>query len=140
MNILIAEDESMMRHIMTVVLKRENYNVIAVSNGEEAIQYLQKHKVDLVITDIHMPEVNGFELVGWIRKHLQHTRIIVLSSLCQEHVVVEAFGLGADEYVTKPFSPNELNVRVKKLFMRSAYLSGVSSPVFAGQSIREEMA
>lgn len=116
MNILIAEDEDILRKMMELRLTKEGYSVKAVANGQEALQHLSEHTPDLVITDIHMPNVSGLEVVGWMKQQSNRTTpVIVLSALGQEHVVMDAFSLGADDYITKPFSLNELVVRVKKL-------------------------
>lgn len=116
MKILIAEDEDILRKMMELRLSKEGYSVTAVSNGQDALNHLENHQTDLVITDIHMPQVSGLEVVGWMKQQ-PHNQIpvIVLSALGQEHVVMDAFSLGADDYITKPFSLNELVIRVKKL-------------------------
>ncbi len=116
MKILIAEDEDILRKMMELRLSKEGYSVTAVANGQEALEHLQNNIPDLVITDIHMPNVSGLEVVGWMKQQQERsTPVIVLSALGQEHVVMDAFSLGADDYITKPFSLNELVVRVKKL-------------------------
>lgn len=116
MKILIAEDEDILRKMMELRLTKEGYSVTAVSNGQDALLHLQQHTPDLVITDIHMPNVSGLEVVGWMKQRQGCTTpVIVLSALGQEHVVMDAFSLGAADYITKPFSLNELVVRVKKL-------------------------
>jgi DNA-binding response OmpR family regulator len=116
MKILIAEDEDILRKMMELRLSKEGYAVMAVANGQEALQHLKTNTPDLVITDIHMPNVSGLEVVGWMKQQSgRSTPVIVLSALGQEHVVMDAFSLGADDYITKPFSLNELVVRVKKL-------------------------
>ena len=116
MKILIAEDEDILRKMMELRLSKEGYSVMAVANGQEALQHLKTNTPDLVITDIHMPNVSGLEVVGWMKQQSRRsTPVIVLSALGQEHVVMDAFSLGADDYITKPFSLNELVVRVKKL-------------------------
>jgi DNA-binding response OmpR family regulator len=72
-------------------------------------------KPDLVITDIMMPYISGLEVVGAVKKQYPTgTPVIILSGMGQENVVLEAFQLGADDYITKPFSPNELSVRVRR--------------------------
>lgn len=116
MKILIAEDEDILRKMMELRLTKEGYSVTSVSNGQDALLHLQEHTPDIVITDIHMPNVSGLEVVGWMKQQQNRsTPVIVLSALGQEHVVMDAFSLGADDYITKPFSLNELVVRVKKL-------------------------
>jgi DNA-binding response OmpR family regulator len=97
-------------------LKKDGYTVIATTDGRQALEQIEAHDPDLIITDIMMPYSSGLEIVskvngGTVRK----VPVIVLSAMGQENVVVDAFNLGADDYITKPFSPNELSMRVKRL-------------------------
>jgi DNA-binding response OmpR family regulator len=115
MKILIAEDEPIMLKTMELKLKRDGHTVVAVNNGRDAIQLLTEHEFDLVITDIMMPYTSGLEILGFVKSRQgRKLPVIVLSAMGQENVVVEAFNLGADDYITKPFSPNELSLRVMR--------------------------
>jgi DNA-binding response OmpR family regulator len=115
MKILIAEDEPIMRKTLELRLKKDGHEVIAAADGREALQHLSDTNPDLVITDIMMPYASGLEIVGEVKKKSEKKiPVIILSSMGQENVVVEAFNLGADDYITKPFSPNELSMRVKR--------------------------
>ena len=115
MKILIAEDEPIMRKTLELRLKKDGHEVIAAADGREALQRLSDTNPDLVITDIMMPYASGLEIVGEVKKRSdKKIPVIILSSMGQENVVVEAFNLGADDYITKPFSPNELSMRVKR--------------------------
>lgn len=119
MNILIAEDDELILKTIEHKLKKEGYDVVLTRNGKEAIKKINTEKVDLVITDIMMPFASGLEIVSAARSGLNtETPIIVLSSLGQEDVVVEAFNLGANDFMVKPFSPVELAIRVKKLLKK----------------------
>lgn len=115
MKILVAEDEPIMLKTMELKLKRDGHQVLTANNGRDALQLLKDNDVDLVITDIMMPYTSGLEILGFVKNTL-HKKIpvIVLSAMGQENVVVEAFSLGADDYITKPFSPNELSLRVRR--------------------------
>lgn len=114
MKILIAEDEPIMLKTIELRLKKDGHIVIATNNGREAISMIDLHQPDLIITDIMMPYSSGLEIVSKVKKEAKKIPIIVLSSMGQENVVLEAFSLGADDYITKPFSPNELSVRVRR--------------------------
>lgn len=116
--ILVAEDEKMMLKAISFKLQKEGYDVTTAEDGRQALDLLQKERFDILITDIMMPFASGLELVSSIREKDNDIKIILLSSLGQESTVVKAFSLGADDYMTKPFSPNELIVRVKKLLMQ----------------------
>lgn len=121
MKILVAEDEPMLLKTIELKLKKEGYEVITTSDGREAAARIEETDPDLVITDIMMPYVSGLEIVSIVRKRT-HKRIpiIILSAMEQEKVVMEAFELGADDYITKPFSLNELVIRVKRLMAQIA--------------------
>lgn len=115
MRILIAEDDDLMRKTIEFRLKRDGHEVIVTHDGREALKLIAEHMPDLIITDIMMPYISGLEVTGAVREQY-HSRIpiIILSSMGQEDVVMEAFQLGADDFITKPFSPNELSLRIKR--------------------------
>lgn len=116
MKILVAEDEPMLLKTIELKLKKEGYEVITTADGREAAAKIEEMNPDLVITDIMMPYVSGLEIVSIIKKRTdKRIGIIMLSAMEQEKVVMEAFELGADDYITKPFSLNELVIRVKRL-------------------------
>lgn len=118
MKILIAEDEEMMLKTMEFKLKKEGFQVVACSNGEEAMEKIVSENPDIIVTDINMPFVSGIDIVKKVKVELKlNIPIIVLSAVGLEKTVLEAFDLGADDFITKPFSPNELIVRVKRLLM-----------------------
>ena len=114
MKILVAEDETIMQKTIVLRLKKDGHEVIACSDGREAISQIEKIDPDLIITDIMMPFVSGLEIIESVKRTRSHAKIIVLSAMGQENVVLEAFQLGADDYITKPFSPNELSMRVNR--------------------------
>lgn len=118
MKILVAEDEPIMLKTIELRLKKDGHEIFAADNGRTALEFIDLHQPDLIITDIMMPYASGLEIVGKVRQGEKYTPIIVLSSMGQENVVLEAFNLGADDYITKPFSPNELSIRVKRLGQR----------------------
>ena len=116
MKILVADDEPMLLKTIELKLKKEGYEVITTADGREAIAKIEELNPDMVITDIMMPYASGLEIVSMVRQKIQRKiPIIMLSAMEQEKVVMEAFDLGADDYITKPFSLNELVIRVKKI-------------------------
>jgi DNA-binding response OmpR family regulator len=118
MKILIAEDEEMMLKTMEFKLKKEGFQVITCSNGEEAMEKILSENPDIIVTDIMMPFITGIDIVKKVKVELKlNIPIIVLSAVGLEKTVLEAFDLGADDFITKPFSPSELIVRVKRLLM-----------------------
>jgi DNA-binding response OmpR family regulator len=118
MKILVAEDEPIMQKTIALRLKKDGHEVITTDNGREALSLIATENPDLVITDIMMPYASGLEIVGTIKSSGRKLPIIVLTAMGQENVVLEAFQLGADDFIAKPFSPNELSMRVKRLMVR----------------------
>ncbi len=116
MKILIAEDDPIMLATLEHHLSRENFSIASVKDGAEALAIIESFKPDLLITDILMPLTSGLELIGIIRSNPNNKiPILVLSSVDQEDTVFEALSLGADDFITKPFTPSELNNRIKRL-------------------------
>jgi DNA-binding response OmpR family regulator len=118
MRILVAEDEPIMQKTIALRLKKDGHEVLTTDNGREALQLIAEESPDLIITDIMMPYASGLEIVGSVKQAEKKIPIIVLSAMGQENVVLEAFNLGADDFISKPFSPNELSMRVKRLITR----------------------
>jgi DNA-binding response OmpR family regulator len=116
MKILVAEDEPVMLLAIEAKLRNEGFEVMGVADGQEALKALDTFLPDLIVTDILMPYTSGLELIGIVRSNAtKKIPIIVLSGFGQENTVLEAFQLGADDFITKPFNPVELSVRVKRL-------------------------
>ncbi|MCA6069117.1 response regulator [Chryseobacterium sp. RG1] len=115
MLILIAEDDELILKTIEHKLLKEGYEVIVTRNGKDAIDTIKETEIDLIITDIMMPFASGTEILAAIRSFGKKIPVIMLSSLGQEEVVLEAFDLGASDFMVKPFSPNELILRIKRL-------------------------
>jgi DNA-binding response OmpR family regulator len=117
MKILIAEDEPLILQTLELKLKKEGYEVVGCLDGLDAIQKIDTEQPDLIITDIMMPYMSGLEVVRKVKQDngSRNIPVIVLSTMGQESIVEEAFELGADDYLKKPFSLSELSIRIKKL-------------------------
>ena len=117
MRILVAEDEPILIRTIELRLKKDGHEVCLAVDGQQALDQFEAFAPDMIITDIMMPYASGLEIISFVRGQTgKKVPVIILSSMGQEDVVLEAFQLGADDYITKPFSPNELSVRVKRLF------------------------
>jgi DNA-binding response OmpR family regulator len=115
MKILVVEDNQLILKVIETKLKKEGYDVISCENGKEAIEKITHSLPDLVITDIMLPYNSGLEIVSFVKVGLKkNIPIIVLSGMGQERTIEEAFKLGADDYMTKPFSLSELSMRIKR--------------------------
>jgi DNA-binding response OmpR family regulator len=117
MKILICEDDEALISMIRFKLSRENAGeVITAMDGREAMHLLQHNTFDLIITDIHMPFHSGLEITHFVREELKKdTPIIILSAEGLENTVLQAFEIGATDFITKPFSPAELAVRIKRI-------------------------
>lgn len=118
--VLIAEDESSIRDFVVINLKRSGYEVIEATNGEEAISKFDEYSnmIDIVILDIMMPVIDGLEVCKYIRTKSSRIGIIMLTARTQEMDKVTGLMVGADDYVTKPFSPSELMARIDAIYRR----------------------
>ena len=114
--ILLVEDDLMLLYLLDFRLKKEGYFVETANNGKDAISKIKSDPLDLVVSDIMMPFVSGLELTEFIKNECEaEIPIVIISSAGQEEMVLEAFNIGADDFIAKPFSPNELIVRLKKM-------------------------
>lgn len=115
--ILVVDDEASIRRILETRLKMVGYEVFTAADGEEAVESYQKHNPDLVILDVMMPKMDGYGVTREIRK-TSETPIIILTALGDVSERITGLELGADDYVIKPFSPKELEARVKAVLRR----------------------
>jgi len=114
--ILVAEDNRLILETVAHSLSREGYDIIKADDGKDCMDKLVGNKIDLIITDLYMPNLNGLEVISILHKDLKnHIPIMVLSAAGAEENVMKAFDMGADDFMVKPFSLIELNVRVRKL-------------------------
>jgi len=117
--ILIVDDEAQITRVLRTALSTQGYSLRIAANGVEGMEAVHEWKPDLVITDVSMPEMNGIELCREIRA-VSTVPIVVLSVRNQEAMKIEALDAGADDYVTKPFSIQELQARVRAQLRRSS--------------------
>ncbi|QQX82360.1 response regulator transcription factor [Shewanella sp. KX20019] len=114
-NILLVDDDLVLQSLLKSYLEAENFAVTLASNGEEALEKLQRITPDIILLDISMPKLNGVEM---LKLRNDKTPVIVISSLDTEHERVNVFELGADDFLGKPFSQRELIVRIKAIQRR----------------------
>lgn len=120
--ILIADDEKEIADLVALHLEKEGYRTLTAGNGQEAVRLAQSQKVDLIILDIMMPEMDGYEVTRQIRE--QHRMpIIFLSAKTSDLDKITGLVIGADDYMTKPFNPMELVARVNAQIRRSTQLN-----------------
>lgn len=117
--ILVVDDETDIRNLIVKYLKKENMEITEADSGEKALAHIEKNHYDLVILDIMMGGIDGFEVLKRIRQHDELLHVMILSAREEDFDKVLGFGLGADDYMTKPFSPFELIARVKSHLRRT---------------------
>ncbi|MGV8906680.1 MAG: response regulator transcription factor [Acetobacterium sp.] len=132
--ILVAEDEDKLREIVLKYLKKEGYEGFGAANGEEALDLWAEKQPDCIILDVTMPIMDGFEVLEEIRE-TDNVPVIMLTARREEDDKIQGFEGGADDYVTKPFSPRELMVRIKALLKRSGVATAESKINVCGISL-----
>ncbi len=118
--ILVAEDQVHIRHLIEYKLKNSGFDVVSVEDGAAALETARKLIPDLVMLDIMMPLMTGFEVLVELKadERTRHIPVLLVTAQSKEHEVLRGLELGAEDYITKPFSPNELAARVKKVLLR----------------------
>ena len=119
--IVLVEDESQIARLIEFKLRKEGYQVTWKENGEEALEAIKAEKPDLVLLDVMMPVMDGYEVLRQIKEdeNLKSIPVIMLTARAQERDVVKGIDLGAQDYITKPFHPAELLVQVKRILAKS---------------------
>ncbi|MFF2888303.1 response regulator transcription factor [Paenibacillus sp. NPDC057967] len=117
-NILIADDDAHIRELLALFLKAEGYEIVEARDGAEALEIVENTHLDMVILDIMMPHINGWDLCKEIRSYNANIPLLMVTAKGESGQKVKGFQLGTDDYVTKPFDPLELVMRVKALLKR----------------------
>ena len=131
--ILVAEDEMSLNDLLQDALRMNGYETISAKHGLEALRLTREEKPDLVILDINMPQIDGFEVLEKLRKENNNVPIIVLTARDQKNDKVTGFGLGADDFVTKPFGLEELLMRVAAVLRRAKNVKPTNNLLIVGK-------
>ena len=118
MKILVVEDEKDLNNIITKHLKKNNFSVDSVYDGEEALEYLDYGNYDLIILDIMLPKMNGYEVVKNLRANKNETPVLMLTARDAIEDKIKGLDLGADDYLIKPFDFGELLARIRAIVRR----------------------
>ena len=118
MKILVVEDEKDLNNIITKHLKKNNFSVDSVFDGEEALEYLNYGDYDVIILDVMMPKMNGYEVVKNLRANKNETAVLMLTARDGIDEKIKGLDLGADDYLVKPFDFSELKARIRALLRR----------------------
>lgn len=133
--ILLVDDELAISQMLEMVLKKESFtNIYTAVNGADALMMIKEHTPDFIVLDVMLPDTNGFELCGEIRKHTD-AHILFLTARVSDMDVLTGFAKGGDDYVTKPFNPLEIVARIKAHLKRKEM--GSPAPVNLNKKIHQ---
>lgn len=118
--ILVVEDDRSIQSLISYKLKNSGFEVYLASNGAEALEFLAKNTVDLILADLMMPVMSGKEFLVAVKKNefTKDIPVVILTAKTLENEVIEGLAMGADDYIKKPFSPAELIARVRNVLSR----------------------
>lgn len=116
--VLAVDDEPMMRALLEKILARDGYRIITAEDGAMALSILESQPVSIVLSDIQMPKMNGFELLNVLKSRFPEVGVIMMTAFGDTFTVKDALLLGADEYITKPFKSYEISLVVERAYWR----------------------
>ncbi|WP_379152657.1 response regulator transcription factor [Paenibacillus sp. sgz5001063] len=122
--ILIVDDEWNMRNLLRIYLQKEGFATQEAATGHEALRMVEQHSFDLLLLDVMMPDMDGWQVCRAVREHTQ-LPILMLTARSETKDKVQGLGIGADDYLTKPFEPEELLARIHSLLRRSSLTKAV---------------
>ena len=119
--VLVTDDEEVMRKLLSQILSASGFEVLTASNGKEAVESVKRNQPQVILLDLTMPELDGFEACSQIRKDSENHNIpiIMLTGRGEESAIVSALDRGADDYIGKPFKPEVLNQKINVLLVKA---------------------
>jgi len=117
-SILVVDDEKLLRDLLIKILTREGYQVDTAEDGEDAMEKLRHHRYHLLVSDIKMPRLNGYELLKEVKQKYPDMAVIMMTAYGDSFSVKDSLLLGADEYITKPFKSFEIQLIVERAYWR----------------------
>jgi DNA-binding response OmpR family regulator len=137
--ILIVEDETTLAQGVRDALQYGGYNAQIATDGQQALDMIRREKPDLIVLDLMLPSLSGLEILATMRAEGLRSRVVILTALADEEDILRGFQAGADDYLTKPFSPRELVARVEAQFRRVIAADAQNAPsALRGIGIRIE--
>ena len=116
--ILIVDDEASVRALLEKLLQRKGYKSHCVCNGIEALSFMKDNDVDLIISDVVMPKMGGFDLLQVVKDRYPKIGVVIMTGNGDAYTVKQALELGADEYITKPFKGSEVSLIIERIYWR----------------------
>src|ERR687893_258712 len=120
--LLIVDDEQGMRQLLSIVFGREGHEVRVAENGRRALELLREEPADLIVSDVKMPDMGGIELLRAAREMLPEVAVVMMTAFATVDTAREAFKLGADDFIQKPFDIEEMKILVRRALERSRLL------------------
>ncbi|MEA1980734.1 MAG: response regulator [candidate division Zixibacteria bacterium] len=115
-SVLVVDDDETIREMISKILSLNGFQVVLASDGFEALNLLEQNRIQIVITDMKMPEMDGMELIGLIKKSYPDIKNIVMTAFGDIYTIKDAMMKGADDYITKPFNSHEINIIVERAY------------------------
>lgn len=137
LSVLVVDDELSVLKAISAVLKREHIHATCAQSSKEAFDYLSRQSFDIILLDIMMPEQDGFSLLKELRERQILTPVILLSGREEDSAQVEGLGLGADDYMTKPFSKTVLVSKIRAIVRRAQQYTSAASPAASLQTVAQ---
>ena len=122
-NLLIVDDEQSYRQLLSLVFEGNGHHIRTAMNGRDALEKLEVEPADLIISDVKMPDMDGIELLRAVREFLPDAGMVMMTAFATVETAREAFKLGADDFIQKPFDVEELKIIVKKAFERQTLIA-----------------
>jgi len=116
--ILVVDDEAMIRNLLEKILTKEGYKILLAKDGQEALEIIGTKKIDIVISDMKMPRMNGLDLLKTLKRDRPEIGVVIMTGYGDTYTVKDALLLGADEYITKPFKSYEMLMIVERTYWR----------------------
>ena len=117
-SVLIVDDEEMMRNLLEKILSSEGYKIRTAEDGVVALEMQREEPSDIIISDLKMPRMTGFELLKEVKNEFPQVGVIIMTAFGDSYTIKDALLLGADEYITKPFKSYELSMIVERAYWR----------------------
>jgi len=135
--VLLCDDELMNRKVAIKILTKEGFSIVEAENGEEALVILKATKIDIILMDLMMPVMDGYETMKIIKndENISAIPLLVISSLSDKSAIIKALELGADDYLTKPFDITDFRFRVKNAIKIGAYQNILNNKKLLGEMI-----
>ena len=120
LRVLVVDDEEMLRNLLARILEREGYSVSTASGAKQALASLEKSDFQIMVSDVKMPEMNGFELLRAAKHKYPQMAVVMMTAFVDDYTVQQALGLWADGYVAKPFKSHDLTSEVERARQKAA--------------------